>query len=597
MSFVCYPRTGFSAVTPRFVVLGITLLLLLVSSDEASAAETLLAQRGPGGYLSALKLGLIAITFFVWVRLADWMNQDSIRIGELSGLKPEIWNPLNLGAHLLGFFAAISIPIFWVGFPIYVFVSLFPWALYRLLRRSSIKKDSSIKQKLNPDAGLEMEKLAQDVGAELNFSAAGADDTARQANLIHARQATGFPVLKNLLIDCMLKRAETMMIDYSSAQAAPRILVDGMWHALPPMERESGDSVLVSLKCLAGMNPADRRSRQSGRFNLKSPEYGKRRLDVASQGIQNGERVQVKFVGSESDKLPLKQLGMLPDMQKQFVPALNEPGICIVSAPKSEGLTTTWQGMLLSADRLTRDCVGLVSAEIEEETALENIVIRHYDPTGKAHPVQKAALDAMLLTRPDSVAVPVISSAEIIDTLTHSVSNQDTSIWLQASAGSTVEALLKHFKTSTERARFAKSVRFVTNQRLARRLCDSCKQQIQVQPKLIQQLGGDPKKQKTIFQAYRLPPPEQRVDQDGKPIEFPPCPSCGGLGHIGRIALFELLTVNDEIRQAMLETGTAAAVDAIAKSSGAKMPMTSSAWKLVLLGVISLQEAQQSLKK
>lgn len=597
LSFVCYRWPRFYYAKPRFIVFGTAAILLFAVAGEASAAETLLGQRGPGGYLSALKLGLVALVFFIWVRLADWMNQDSVRIGELSGLKPELWNPLNLAAQLLGFFAAISIPIFWVGFPIYVFASLFPWALYRLIRRSKMKQDSSIKQKLNPDAGLEMETLVQDAGAELSFSAAGADDTAQQANLIHARQSTGFPVLKDLLIDCMLKRADTLMIDYSAAQAAPRILVDGAWHALPPMERATGDSVLVSLKCLAGLNPADRRNRQSGRFNLKSPDYGKRRLDVASQGVQNGERVQVKFVGSASDKLPLKQLGMLPEMQKHFVPALNQPGICIVSAPKGEGLTTTWQGMLLSADRLTRDCVGLVSPEIEEETALENIVIRHYDPTGKTHPLQKAALDAALLTRPDSVAVPAISTPDIIDTLTKSVSNQDTSIWLQASSSSTVEALIKQMKHSTDKTGFANAVRFVTNQRLARRLCDSCKQQIQVQPKLIQQLGGDPKKQKTIFQAYRLPPPEQRVDQNGKPIEFPPCPSCGGLGHIGRIALFELLTVNDQVRKAMIEKGTAAAVDAAAKSSGAKMPMTSSAWKLVLLGVISLQEAQQSLKK
>jgi type II secretory ATPase GspE/PulE/Tfp pilus assembly ATPase PilB-like protein len=120
---------------------------------------------------------------------------------------------------------------------------------------------------------------------------------------------------------------------------------------------------------------------------------------------------------------------------------------------------------------------------------------------------------------------------------------------------------------------------------------------IRVKPELIQQLGGDPRKQTTIFQAFRLPPPEQRVDQNGKPIEFPTCQTCGGLGHIGRIGIFELLTINDEVRQVLMETPKASAVEAIAKRSNAKFPMAASAWRLVLLGVISLQEAQASLKK
>ena len=134
-----------------------------------------------------------------------------------------------------------------------------------------------------------------------------------------------------------------------------------------------------------------------------------------------------------------------------------------------------------------------------------------------------------MLTRPDSIAVPEIEKPEITDILTASVGSQDVSVWLQASARSSVEALLLLMRNSKNPNQFAQSVRYVTNQRLARRLCDHCKQEVQVQPKLIQQLAGDPRKQNTIFQAFRLPPPEQRVDENGKPIEFPTCQTCGGL--------------------------------------------------------------------
>ena len=497
----------------------------------------------------------------------------------------------------MGFFAAITIPIFWVGYPIYVLCSFLPWFIYRLIRRSAMKKDSAVKQRLRPDKGLELGTLQQDQGVEVNFTPAGSTDSDRQSNLIKARQSPGFVVLKDMLVECMLKRADTVLIDYSQTQATPRILVDGTWHPMQPMDRQNGDAVLFSLKYLGGLNPVDRRSKQVGRFIAKSPLYGKRTIDIITQGVPSGERVQMKLLGDAESKLPLKQLGMLPAMEKPFSEALNKPGICVVSAPRGQGLSTSWQGMLLSADRLTRDCIGLVSKAQEEESAIENIVIKHYEPAGQGKPSQTEALAAALLTRPDSIAVPHVESPAVMDQLTTGVKNQDLSVWLQSSASNTVEALMMNLQNSNNPNQFVESIRFVTNQRLARRLCDSCKQEIRVQPKIIQQLGGDPRKQTTIFQPYRLPPPEQRIDENGKPIEFPPCGTCGGLGHIGRIAIYEMLTINDEVRQVLIESPKAGAVEAIAKKSNAKIPMTSSAWKLVLLGVISLQEAQAALKK
>jgi len=110
-------------------------------------------------------------------------------------------------------------------------------------------------------------------------------------------------------------------------------------------------------------------------------------------------------------------------MEKPFVEAIDSKGICIVSAPKSEGLTTTWQGMLLSADRLTKDCIGLVTKENEEETSIENIVLKHY-VSGE----QKKIVDQTLLTRPDSIACSDIESPEVTDTLAASVLSQDVAV-------------------------------------------------------------------------------------------------------------------------------------------------------------------------
>jgi hypothetical protein len=129
-----------SHASPKLFAFASSVVGLLFLSNLAYAATPLLAaaKRGPGGYLSLLKIGLIAIVFFIWVRLADWINRDTVRIGDLSGLRPEIWNPLNVVIFLAGFFAAITIPIFWAGYPLYLLCAFLPWLIYRIVRRSSV---------------------------------------------------------------------------------------------------------------------------------------------------------------------------------------------------------------------------------------------------------------------------------------------------------------------------------------------------------------------------------------------------------------------------------------------------------------------------
>jgi len=109
---------------------------------------------------------------------------------------------------------------------------------------------------------------------------------------------------------------------------------------------------------------------------------------------------------------------------------------------------------------------------------------------------------------------------------------------------------------------------------------------------MIQKLGGNPKQQRTLFTQYKLPPPEQRIDEKGKPIEFPPCPTCGGLGYIGRIATFEVLQLDEQLRAVIRKQPQAAAIEAAAVKSG-KLPLANQAYKLVLLGVTSLAEVQR----
>ena len=581
-----------------FGVLCVALAVVLVlgeCSDLMAQDNSDEVLRRPGGYLSLLKIGLVAFVFLIWVRLADWVNRDSQRLGKRSGMKAEVWNPFIVLFFLLTFMVAISVPIFWAGYPVFVIGALAPPITYALIRRGKIKEDPSLQRAAQQAKGKETyyepETLPQDEGAFVEFTPAGEDDGAQRAALIRARQTGGYKELKELIFEAQFKRADQLMLDYTREAALPRILVDGIWHKLPAIGRESGDQLLASLKFLAGLNPAERRAKQSGRMKVKS-DLGKSQLRVTAQGIATGERVVVKFEGGEADAQPLDQLGMLPEMHQQVRDSLNHSGLTIISAPPGHGLTSSWQGALLSADRLTRDCIGFISPE-ETETDVENIMVKQYDLTKQS---QLNTLQTILLTQPDMLAVPHVEDKEVMDLLTKQADEQDRSIVFRASARSAAEALLRVYSQANDRTRFLKSLQVVTCQRLMRRLCPDCRVEVRVQPQMIQKLGGDPKTQGSLFNQYQLPPPEQRVDENGKPIEIPPCETCGGIGYIGRIAVFEMLKMSDPLRDFVAQTPKAAAIEAAAVKLG-KKSLAQEAYQLVLLGVTTLAEVQRVLKE
>jgi len=551
--------------------------------------------RGGGGYLSLTKIGLIALVFLIWVRCADWINRDSMKLGKDTDLQPEIWNPISVSTFLIGFLAAISVPMFVAGYPIFVLAALTPPMIYWLIRRSKIKSMPGLALKAKAKVGTipVAQPLPQDDGAIVEFIPAGDESKERQVNLIRARQTPedGFTNLKDLIDQGLNQRADQVLIDYTREQAAGRVQVDGSWHPLPVMDRLSGDALLASLKYLAGLNPQDRRSAQQGVFRAISPNH-KCDLEVLTQGTQTGERVQMKFHRKVKNQLTIIQLGMWPEMSKRLAEFMNAPGLTIISALPMGGLTSTWQAALDNSDRITRDCVGLVDVH-SVENDMENITQHRFNMAEGQSPI--SILKAILLTQPDCLVVPDVVNSESLDALTFEAITQDRSVFCQAQAQSAAEALLQLYSLSKNRQQFAQAVTAVTNQRLLRRLCDNCKVEVQVQPQIIQQLGGDPREQTTVHTQYKLPPPDQRVDEKGKPIEFPTCKVCSGIGYVGRIAVFELLEITDNLRQVLMKQPTSEAIEKSARAEG-KTSLIAEGYKLVLLGLTSIAEVQRVLK-
>jgi type II secretory ATPase GspE/PulE/Tfp pilus assembly ATPase PilB-like protein len=425
------------------------------------------------------------------------------------------------------------------------------------------------------------------------FEAAGADDQQRQTNLIQSRQAPGFPFACELLADALLKRSEAILLDYTRDAVAVRYQIDGMWHNLPPRDRQSGDAMLAVLKKLADLNFNERRARQQGKFEAGFLRK-KFKCNIISQGTKTGERVVLKMADKKHRFESLEQLGMRDKMQEQLLEALGaKQGLIVISSMPEGGLTTTWNVALSSTDRFTRDFV-LIEAEGDDDDEIINVEPVRFKPADGETPDTK--LPTVLLKQPDVVLVPDLTNAKTVELVCRYVLDEKKLAIVRTRSRDAAEALLRILAYEGPARELAECLTLVLNQRLIRKLCENCRQPFQPPPQLLQKLGIPPGRVKVMYQEFRPPPPEQQVDERGRPIEIPLCPKCGGLGYFGKTGIFELLTVDDKLRDALQSQPRLEVLRQAARAGGHRT-LQEEGIVLVARGVTSITELQRVMKQ
>ena len=416
------------------------------------------------------------------------------------------------------------------------------------------------------------------------------DKTQQQSVLIATRQNPGYVVAAGQIGHALISRATHLLLDFSQAACAMRYQIDGQWEQLPPLPRDAGDAMLMAFKQVCQLNPADRRSAQTGKCDVKI-QRDKYMLTVQSQGIPTGERVLIKI---EPEKMPfstLADLGMRDTMIEQFRAALNSEGTSVViSCPKATGLSTTWQIAINAADRLVRDFQS-VEPENDKEPEIININPCLYGGSTGLEP--KELMRKIILKEPDVFLFPTIPDDASLLMGLEQVTKAQKQVIARMAASTAVEAAAKIAAQFPGSAKlFASTLKAVINQRIVRRLCERCKVGFQPPPALLQRLGVPAGRITVLYQPFVPPPIEQQVDANGKPAPIIPCEACQGRGYIGRVAIFELLQPGDQFRAALLKTQDVGQLSKVAKEEGHRS-LQAEAVLTVARGLTSLDELKR----
>lgn len=539
--------------------------------------------------ISWLKLLPVVLLLFLWVRSGDWVNRDA----QIYRLGHEKWNTIMVAPFVIAFAVLMLVPIYLIGIILLTLAWFVPFILYVVHHNKSLEAHQSVLTgswwrfqvgEVGKLFGLKIggEKKADYLrGPEVDLLARGGDERTDQANLLTARQSPGYVHVKELIADMVGRGSSRVLMEYGQEAVGIRYMIDGVWHAGEPRDRDSGDIMLAVAKQLSNLNVSERKKKQVGEFGA---EYRKKKYAavVESQGVKTGERVVVSLRGGtmQAGFGSLEELGMREKLRNQWNEIMSaERGLVVYSAMPEGGLTTLTDVGLTETDRLMRDFVTIENIA-NPETDIENIPAHYYDgPKGespsKLIPSLSRKYPAVWLVRDFVDADTAKLLMEEIDL--------DRLVVTTVQAGDVAEACLRLLKQKVPHKEFAQELLGVLNTRLIRKLCLTCRVEYEASPALLKKLGIPPGK---VSKLYR-PPNAEEADK--------PCKACAGLGYSGRTGLFELLVVDDQFRQKLRKEPKIDVLRKAARAAGMRT-LQEEGVLLVAKGVTSLQELQRILK-
>ena len=547
--------------------------------------------RGPGFYLSLVKIVLSWLLFAAWVKTTDWASQDCYRLRQ----NYVLWNSLLFGPFVAAFLLHWLISIYAIGLILLLLAYGGPLGAYIYTRNEAVDDDQKVltKQYFRQLLARRAKKVGVQVsgepqyahqkGAPVEFKAQGGaterDDT---IHLHNARQSPGYVPAKDLVHDLVARRADAVLLDYTREGVAVRYQIDGVWHNQEAREREAGDLILAVFKTLAACDPAERRAKQEGKFSAETRGQ-KLQCLLVSQGTQTGERAVLRLVDLKHRFQSFEELGMRDKVREQVLGLLQiDKGFLLLCAMPQGGLTSLFDATIEESDRLMRNFVAVEEAS-QREKEIENVEVTTYDRAAGETPV--TVLPKMIRQYPDVIVVRELTDPETVEVLCEQVDENRYMIG-GIRAKEAPEALLRVLMLKTPAETFAPAVHAVINQRLVRKLCPACKVAYPPAPEVLQKLGIPPGRVEVL---YREPKPEEIEEKKET------CNECGGLGYLGRTGIFELLVVDDKVREVLIKQPKLELLKKAARLAGMRS-LQEEGIVLVAKGVTSLPELMRVLK-
>jgi type IV pilus assembly protein PilB len=375
----------------------------------------------------------------------------------------------------------------------------------------------------------------------------------------------------NMLITQGLRdRASDIHIEPQKGHLRIRFRTDGVLQDVAHLPAATGAALASRIKIMADMNIVERRRAQDGQISLA---VDGRDLDIRVATIETiwGEKLVLRLLDRRRSLITLQQLGFSRGPYERFHGMLHSPyGMIIVSGPTGSGKTTSLYAAIHELDQQVRN---IMTIEDPVEYTFDNI---NQSQINKLADISFAnGLRAILRQDPDIILVGEIRDRETAEIAVQSALTGHL-VLSSLHATDAVGALLRFIDMGIEGFLIASSVIAIVAQRLVRKVCDGCKTPHSPTVEEIEFAG-----------TQGRPVPKQLYHGQG-------CGRCNHTGYYDRIGVFEVLTMNDELKRLVIAKASHSEIMAAAVAGGV-VPLRLDAWEKAAAGITTVSEVLRSV--
>jgi len=419
---------------------------------------------------------------------------------------------------------------------------------------------------------LEEDISALDIGGMDEESLAGieVEDTSKRDDDQKGDGTDDAPIviyINKILTDAIRKGASDLHFEPYEKRYRIRFRIDGILHEVSEPPVNLSNRISARLKVMSKLDIAERRVPQDGRIKMKLSRTKSIDFRVSTLPTIWGEKIVMRILDSSSAQLGIEKLGYEDDQRELYEEMLAKPqGMILVTGPTGSGKTVS---LYTGLNILNTEERNISTAEDPVEINLEGVNQVHINL--KAGLTFASALRSFLRQDPDVVMVGEIRDLETAE-IAIKAAQTGHLVLSTLHTNSAAETLTRLINMGVPGYNIASSVNLIIAQRLARRLCSECKQPEEVPKHELEKLGFAPSDIEAGITVY-------------KPIG---CELCSG-GYKGRVGIYEVMRMSDEIARTIMEGGNSLQIANQAKEQGMR-DLRGSGLLKVIQGVTSITE-------
>jgi len=487
------------------------------------------------GYISPIKFIVFLVLFFLWLPLVGWVYSDAKAVGS----KEVFWTAVVFGTGAAAAIIWLVIPVFVIGMLFYL-IAVAATSIGYVMDRNAKVPDFNRVLTAEHIKGL-FSSETKDTEALKDFLFITANNNEVPVPEPKTPDFFGYKAAYDIFNDAVRRRASDIVFSPTHENYNVAYYVDGAALKQPAIARERMEYFIHFLKNLADLDVNEKRKPQKGKFGIRQEEENTD-WEVVTAGSTAGEQVHIKQMAQQTITR-LTDIGLTAEQYEQLNKIREaKQGLFIVAGPKRSGVTSTFYSLLRNHDPFI---YSISTLERQPSAELPNITQNVFTLSDTGVTTYAKKLQAVVRTGPDVVGVADCADAETAQ-VACAAAKGGKIVYVTLKADNVLKALGKWMQLVGDKNLAVEMLLGMSNQRLMRKLCSECKQAYEPNKELLRKFNIPAEKAKVLYRAGKV-----QYDKHGRPRT---CKNCQETGFVGRMCVFEIITIDDELRNAIRQS-------------------------------------------